>query len=409
MSSAERYDVAIVGASIAGCTAARLYAQRGARVALIERNPAPDAYKTTCTHYIQSSAAPTIAKLGLATLIEQRGAVLNSADYWTRHCGWVSAEDGAPHGYNLTRRKLDPLLRELAAGTPGVDLLIGQTAVGLIGNGRPTGVEVEDRSRTRRRVSARLVVAADGRDSKLARWAGVPGRVKAHGRFFYWAYWRGVRPATTRSRVWLLEPDSAYTFPNEDDLTVVLVGPHRDRLAEFREDREGSYLRMIRSLPDAPDLSNATRESKLLGKLELPNVIRPAACPGVAFIGDAAMACDPLWGVGCGWAFQSADWLVEKTAAALDTGDLDAALDRYRRAHRRRLGVHHVSIADFSSGRALYALERRLLRVAKRDPIVRRALDEVTSRRIRPARMLHPRVLARLAFPRADASVTNMC
>ncbi len=48
--SGERYDVAIVGASTAGCTAARFYAQRGASVALIERKPALDAYKTVCTH-----------------------------------------------------------------------------------------------------------------------------------------------------------------------------------------------------------------------------------------------------------------------------------------------------------------------------------------------------------------------
>ena len=66
------YDVAIVGASTAGCTAARLFALRGARVALIERRPAIDAYKTVCTHYIQSSATPTIEKLGLAPLLEQR-------------------------------------------------------------------------------------------------------------------------------------------------------------------------------------------------------------------------------------------------------------------------------------------------------------------------------------------------
>jgi flavin-dependent dehydrogenase len=33
--------VAIVGASIAGCTAARLFAQAGARVALVERRPDP--------------------------------------------------------------------------------------------------------------------------------------------------------------------------------------------------------------------------------------------------------------------------------------------------------------------------------------------------------------------------------
>ena len=50
------YDVAIVGASTAGCTAARLFGLRGARVALIERRPALDAYKTVCTHFIQSSA-----------------------------------------------------------------------------------------------------------------------------------------------------------------------------------------------------------------------------------------------------------------------------------------------------------------------------------------------------------------
>lgn len=55
--SSRSYDVAVVGASIAGCTAARLYAQRGARVALIERRPSLDAYKTVCTHFIQSSAS----------------------------------------------------------------------------------------------------------------------------------------------------------------------------------------------------------------------------------------------------------------------------------------------------------------------------------------------------------------
>jgi hypothetical protein len=49
-------------------------------------------------------------------------------------------------------------------------------------------------------------------------------------------------------------------------------------------------------LPDAPDLTAATRESKLVGKLELPNVFRPAARPGIAFIGDAALAADPVWG-----------------------------------------------------------------------------------------------------------------
>jgi flavin-dependent dehydrogenase len=198
--------------------------------------------------------------------------------------------------------------------------------------------------------------------------------------------------------MWLLDPNCAYTFPNEDDLTVVLVAPHRDRLPEFHSDLESAYRQMVNALPDAPDLSAATLESRLLGKLELPNVFRPAARPGLAFVGDAALAADPLWGVGCGWAFQSADWLVEETADALDGGgDLDAALERYKRVHRRRLLPHYLMISDIASGRPINPIEGRLYRAAARDRVVRRAFEQIGSRRRSPARVLDPRVLARLA------------
>lgn len=295
------YDVAIVGASTAGCTAARLFALSGARVALIERRPALDAYKTVCTHFIQSSATPTIEKLGLAPLIEARGALRNSADLWTSDSGWIRASDDAPHGYSLTRRRLDPILRTLAADTPGVELLAGWSAVGLLGNGRPTGVEIEHRRHERRALGAKLVVGADGRDSKVARWARVPGRVKPHGRFFYWG-------------------------------EVGVQAP---------------------------------------GQAQMPNVLRPAARPGVAFVGDAALAADPMWGVGCGWAFQSADWLVQETAGTLvDDGDVDAALGRYRRRHLRGLLLHYLMICDIASGRPINGVERRLYRAAARDRTV---------------------------------------
>ncbi len=396
--NAHDYDVAVVGASTAGCAAARLFALRGARVALIETRPAIDAYKTVCTHFIQSSGTPTIEKLGLAPLIEARGAVHSNVDVWTSGSGWIVADDNDPRGYNVTRRTLDPILRKLAAETPGVELLAGWTAVGLLGTGRPTGVAVENREHERRDLNARLTVAADGRNSKLARWAGVRGRVKPHRRFFYWGYWRGIRPATARSKMWLLDPDCAYTFPNEDDLTVVVVAPHRDRLPEFRADLEGAFRRMVGALPDGPDLDAATQESQLLGKLEMPNVFRAAARPGLAFTGDAALAADPLWGVGCGWALQSADWLVEETADALEhPGELDAGLERYRRVHRRQLLPHYLMISDIASGRPITSIERRLFRVAARDRVVRRAFAEVGARRRSPARLLDPRVAARLA------------
>ena len=197
--------------------------------------------------------------------------------------------------------------------------------------------------------------------------------------------------------MWFMEPDCAYTFPNEDDMTVILVGPHRDRLPEFRRDTEGAYMRMLESLPDAPDLSRATRESKLIGKLDVPNVSRPAARPGLAFIGDAALASDPLWGVGCGWALQSAEWLVDMTADALTGGgDLDSALEGYRHVHRKRLGPHHFMLSDLASGRPANPLERRLYRAAATDDDVFHAFEAIGSRRASPGTLFAPRTMWRM-------------
>ena len=122
------YDVAIVGAGIGGCTAARLFAQRGARVALIEKRPDPAAYKTVCTHFIQSSATPVIERLGLAERLDARGAIHNAVDMWTPYSGWIEQPRDDPYGYSITRKVLDPLLREMTAETPGVSAAISRSS-----------------------------------------------------------------------------------------------------------------------------------------------------------------------------------------------------------------------------------------------------------------------------------------
>ena len=393
------FDVAVVGASIAGCTAARMYAQRGARVALIERRPSLDAYKTVCTHFVQSSANGTIERLGLAPLLDEQGALHNKAEVWTPFGGWIRLPPATEDGYSVTRKTLDPILRRLAADTPGVELLAGETAVGLLGNGRPAGVEVEDSSRRRRELAARLVVAADGRDSPVARMAGLPGRVRPHGRFFYWAYYENLPLRTGEdAQMWIMNPDGAYMFPMENGITLALAAPHQRRLPEFRADLEGAYERHVSGLPDGPDFASARRVSKLIGKLDMPNVYRTRSLPGLAFVGDAALATDPFWGVGCGWAFQSAEWLVEETADAVTgAGDLEAALSRYRRRHARELLPHHVMICDTATGREANALERALFRAAAGDAAVARAFEGVGSRREKPWSVFRPGTLARIA------------
>jgi 2-polyprenyl-6-methoxyphenol hydroxylase-like FAD-dependent oxidoreductase len=232
----------------------------------------------------------------------------------------------------------------------------------------------------------------------------VRGRVRPHNRFFYFAYWRGIEQARTPRgpsiRLWILDPDGAAQFPNEDDLTVLVTAYHRSRLPEVRADLEGSFMRTLASLPDGPDLSGAQRVSRILGKLELPNVMRPAARPGIAFVGDAALATDPLFGVGLTFAFQSAEWLVDETSGALGGGrELDQALRRYRRKFARRLGPHHLMIADFSTARKTRRIERIAFRKATIDPEVARVFGGVLARERSPFRLFDPRLAARLVLP----------
>ncbi|MER5203513.1 NAD(P)/FAD-dependent oxidoreductase [Streptomyces sp. NPDC002825] len=395
------HDVVISGASLAGCTAAILLARRGARVALLERRSRPGAYKALCTHSITANATPVLRELGLIPALEKAGAVRNEARWYTRW-GWIEprAAPGPelPYGYNVRRSTLDPLIRSRAAETLGVDVLLGHKVTGLIEEaGRTVGVRAST-PEGEREIRARLVVGADGKDSAVAGFAGVPTRRHENARFGYLAHFRNLPLRDGISHAWFLVPDMAYAFPNDDGVTVVAVLPDKKRLPAFREDLEGSFLEFVRSLPDAPAIDAAERVTKITGTVDYPLHTRRASAPGLALIGDAALTGDPLWGVGCGWALESAQWLTEAVAPAL-TGadDLDRALAAYARRHRRRLGGHQYLAADFAKGRPFNPLERLMFSAAARDGAVARHMHMFASRLIGPPRFLHPAMVARAA------------
>ena len=70
-----KLDAVIVGGSLPGCSTAILLGRAGARVAVVEKQPNPDAFKRMCTHFIQASAAPTIERLDLLDPIMEAGGV----------------------------------------------------------------------------------------------------------------------------------------------------------------------------------------------------------------------------------------------------------------------------------------------------------------------------------------------
>jgi 2-polyprenyl-6-methoxyphenol hydroxylase-like FAD-dependent oxidoreductase len=401
-----RFDVAVVGASIAGCTAATLFARAGARVALLESHADPDAYKHACTHMIQSSANPVLGRLGVADELEAAGGVRTTVDIWTE-LGWIIdtawQNGGRPVGRNLCVRRsvLDPVLRRHAADTPGVELMLGERVAGVVTEcGRVTGVEALAADGQTRRLSAQLVVGADGRGSVVAASARMPRKLSPNARVAYFAYYSGLPLATgTGSQIWLSGADFAYAFPTDGGLTLLAAFPSRRRLAEFKRDPAVALEATYAPLPRAPDIAAAERVTQVLGRLDLENVERPAAMAGVALVGDAALTSDPTVGVGCGWALQSADWLVEETAAALlERGDLDAALKRYRARHGRALGPHQALIVQGAKARLPSRTERMVLSAAAKDEQIARRFHDYSTRNAGPREVMGPRTMLRAAW-----------
>lgn len=404
------YDVAVVGASLAGCTAATLLARQGLSVALLERNPRPSAYKRVCTHFIQPCGTPTLERLGMSDAIEAAGGIRNSLDVWSP-AGWVVGRHHHPsgeraYGYTIRREKLDPMLRALAAETPGVDLRPGLTVTRLLSErGRVNGLVAQDRDRSERDIRAHLVVGADGRGSTVGALARVRSRTIANRRFLYFAYFRDLRLASAPAgQMWFAEPDVAYAYPCDDGLTLLACALTRDRLEAFKAAPEIEFARVFADLPKAPALESGERVSPLIGKLDMPNAHRPAAGRGVALTGDAALAADPMWAVGCGWALQSAEWLADHAGPALaGEGKLDRALSRYRRLHRRRLLAHHLVCASYSSGRRLLPHERLFLSAGVYDSVSANRLAGFGERMIGVHDIFSPRSVVRALRARAVA------
>lgn len=401
ISAGADYDAVIVGASLAGCTTAILLGRAGARVALVEKQPDPQAFKRICSHFLQSSAVPTLERLELLDKIEAVGGQRPYFRAWTRW-GWIQAPpERSVASVNLRRELLDPLVRETAAATPGVDLLLGQTAQELMrgGDGAVSGVVVRDRAGVQTRLGARLTIGADGRDSKIADLARVPVKTTPHGRFAYGGYFEGPPPAgAPDASIWMLDPQFAAAFPTDGGLTFYAAMGTMDRLPEFRRDPEAALRKWIADVPEAPPIRESRLVERIEGKLDMTNRLRRPTAPGLALVGDAALAIDPLWGVGCGFAFQTGEWLADSVAPELLRGEpLEPALERYRKRYARGLNGHARMMVAYAGGRKFDAGERMLFAATARDAKLAERFDAFGSRRIGPGRMLAttlPRAIA---------------
>lgn len=165
---ARDYDAIVIGAGPAGSTTARYIAQGGCSVLMIERDREPGV-PVRCAegvshagiiHYID------IDERWISARIE--GARLHSPD------GQSVEMYNNGSGYVLDRRVFDRALADIAV-EKGASLLTKTEAIGLTFDekNKVNGVKIRHEGAIYE-VKAKIVIGADGIESQVGRWAGIP-------------------------------------------------------------------------------------------------------------------------------------------------------------------------------------------------------------------------------------------
>lgn len=399
MKQEQAKGVVVVGASIAGCAAAILFARRGIPVTVVEKRRSTDFHKPICTHYIQPCSLPAWQELGVYDAMAEAGAVRNTIAIFTRW-GWIpNAALGEAHATNLRRQTLDPLLRATMLATPGVTYIEGHGLRDVVRNsaGTVVGARFETSSGEILELPSALLVGADGRESTLAEVAGMRTREWPNQRFSCFAFFRNLRNEVRNvSKMWMLDPYIAYQFPNDDDTTLIALMPTKDRVEDFKADRDLHFRAIVDSLPDGPDLEGAERISEYRINTKNTMLLRERPPAGVALVGDALMTTDPLHGFGISWAALSASELVAQVGTALLAGQpTEREVAAYERARSGEVWPHFKIMAEMARAEPMPRAQQLLFSAATRDEamagIVQRFLAGTTGTR----ELLSPGTFAR--------------
>ncbi len=177
------YDVVVVGAGPAGSAAALAAARAGRRVLLIERGEYAGSKNVSGAAFHAPQVLAELVPDFWRTAPVERHVARRTVSFTSPGASFTldfrTASWGRPPfaGFTLLRPRFDRWLADQAAAA-GATLLTDTVVDDLLrdGSGRVTGVRVR---RPQGEIEARVVVAADGVNSFLARRAGLRGELRA--------------------------------------------------------------------------------------------------------------------------------------------------------------------------------------------------------------------------------------
>jgi flavin-dependent dehydrogenase len=288
------YDAIVVGARCAGSPTAMLLARKGSRVLVVDRASFPS--DTISTLVIDAPGIAALQRWGLLDRVTASACPAietYSFDFGPFViAGTPRPHDGISTAYAPRRTVLYKLLVDAAVQAGAEvrerftveDVVVEDGAVvGIRGHGAG-GASVVER--------ARVVIGADGRNSRVARtvepehYNEKPVLEKA-----FYTFWSGL-PVDGFNTV--LRGDRAFAaIPAHHDLTLLLVGCPAAQSAALKADLECNYLKALDLAPEfAERVRAATREERFTGG-GVPNFFRKPYGPGWALAGDAGYTKDP--------------------------------------------------------------------------------------------------------------------
>jgi len=164
----ESYDVLVIGAGPAGSSAAMAAAKAGLKVLVVEKRAEIGSPKR-CGEGLSKSA---LERMGLEKDDSWVSRTVLGASAYAPNGKKITVDYKGPEGWVIERKIFDKWLAKKAVDA-GAKVLAKTDAVSLIKkDGKVSGVTLES-SGKRWNVQAKIVIAADGVESKIAREAGI--------------------------------------------------------------------------------------------------------------------------------------------------------------------------------------------------------------------------------------------
>ena len=347
---AQRCDVVIVGARLAGACAAAHLAKAGLDVVVLDRSRFPSDQMST--HLLFPDGIDELRRMGALDAILASNPTKSP---WLQLSTNGEAQllerwrQVGPIDYCMcVPRTIQDIELVNAARAAGADVRERHRLVDVLWRGgRASGVRFADSDGNQTDLEAKLVIGADGRRSSVAAAVGSfrPYRGSRNGRGLVFRYaddpMYGTREGQTIYQ-WRDGDSIGFMFPSAPGpkMLMLFMGAASEA-TEAMADQEGYWQRKLAQHPGmAARVEGCTDLTKLRATGDTSAYFRASSGPGWALAGDAGHFKDPVIGQGQRDALWSGRALAEFAIPVLDDpGALDLALRRWER-ERDRECVH---------------------------------------------------------------------